>query len=234
MELIWLTKLILSHLLADFVLQPGSWVLKRKHKHFATPELYYHTAVASLLALLLLGPAYWYVAVIIFITHTLIDGWKSYQPQKAVYFLVDQLLHLLVIAACWYFTFYNQADLEALLVSLGTNRNWWIRLTAFVFLAWPAGILIGQLTMKWRDRLDNHEALSQAGKWIGIIERMIILIMVLHHQYEGLGLLVAAKALLRFNEKDRPEQKTEYLLIGTLISLGLALVTGLLVIELTS
>ena len=234
MELIWLTKLILSHLLADFVLQPTSWVLKRKFKHFLTPELYYHTLVAGVLTLLLLGFTYWYVALIIFITHTLIDGWKSYQPQKAVYFLADQILHLLVIAACWYFIFYDSRQLVDYIASVNSDRNWWIRVTAFVFVSWPAGILIGQLTMKWRDRLDNHEALSQAGKWIGIIERIIILVMVLHQQYEGLGLLVAAKALLRFNEKDRPEQKTEYLLIGTLISIGIALVTGLVVIELTA
>ncbi|RYY52000.1 MAG: DUF3307 domain-containing protein, partial [Chitinophagaceae bacterium] len=94
MELTWLTKLILSHLLADFVLQPDSWVIKRRVKHFACPELYFHTLVAGGMAVLLLGMAYWYVGLIIFLTHTLIDGWKSYQPQKAVYFLADQFLHL--------------------------------------------------------------------------------------------------------------------------------------------
>ena len=234
MEFIWLVKLILSHLLGDFILQPTSWVLKRKHKHFLSSGLYLHTLVTAGLAWLLTGWQYWYVALIVFVTHTLIDGWKSYQKDRALIFLVDQALHFLVIFGCWYFVFYNTQDLLTVWQSLNNDKNWWIRVTAFIFLAWPAGILIGQLTMKWRERLDNPEALSQAGKWIGIIERMIILIFVLHQQYEGLGLLVAAKALLRFNEKGRPEQKTEYLLIGTLISIGLALVTGLLVLQLTT
>ncbi|RYY54850.1 MAG: DUF3307 domain-containing protein [Chitinophagaceae bacterium] len=234
MEITWLTKLLLSHLLADFVLQPDSWVTKRRAKHFRAPELYYHTLVAGGMALLLLGPAYWPVALTVFISHTLIDTWKSYQPLKAVYFLADQLMHLLVILACWYVAFYNWNDLMEYIDKMKADRDGWIRVTAFIFLAWPAGILIGQLTMKWREKLENPEALSQAGKWIGIIERMIILVMVLNEQYEGMGLLVAAKALLRFNEKDRPEQKTEYLVIGTLISIGLALGTGLLVLHLTA
>jgi hypothetical protein len=39
--------------------------------------------------------------------------------------------------------------------------------------------------------------------------------------------LVAAKGIIRFNEKDRPEIKTEYLVIGTLLSIGLAIITGI-------
>ena len=34
--------------------------------------------------------------------------------------------------------------------------------------------------------------------------------------------------LIRFNEKDRQEIKTEYLVVGTLMSIGLAIITGLL------
>ncbi|MET0634959.1 MAG: DUF3307 domain-containing protein [Chitinophagaceae bacterium] len=233
MEFIWLTKIILAHLLTDFILQPTSWIVQRKQKHFRSWALYLHTILTAAVAWLLIGWQYWYVALIIFVTHTLIDGWKSYQRDRLGYFLADQLFHFLVIIGCWYFIFFNRSDLVAVWSSIATNTNWWIKLTAFVFLTWPAGILIGQLTMRWREKLENPEALSQAGKWIGIIERMIILIFVLNQQYFVLGLLVAAKALLRFNEKDRAEQKTEYLLIGTLISIGLALTTGLMVIELT-
>lgn len=62
-----------------------------------------------------------------------------------------------------------------------------------------------------------------------IIERIIILIFVLYSQYSAIGLLVAAKGIIRFNEKDRQEIKTEYLVIGTLLSIVLAIITGLVV-----
>jgi uncharacterized membrane protein YidH (DUF202 family) len=62
---------------------------------------------------------------------------------------------------------------------------------------------------------------------------MIILVLVLHQQYASVGLLITAKSLLRFNEPNRQEEKTEYLLIGTLISFSLAVVTGIIALELT-
>ncbi len=75
--------------------------------------------------------------------------------------------------------------------------------------------------------MPEAENLASAGKWIGIVERTIILIFVLYGQYSAIGLLVAAKGIIRFNEKDRQEIKTEYLVIGTLMSIALAIVTGL-------
>ena len=45
-------------------------------------------------------------------------------------------------------------------------------------------------------------------------------------QYAAISLLIAAKGIIRFNEKDRPEVKTEYLVIGTLMSIGIALIIG--------
>lgn len=234
MEIIWLTKLLLSHLLADFVFQPGKWVNDRKTLHFASPYLYLHTLVAAGLAWLFTGLSYWLVAIIIFVTHTVIDGWKSYRKDEAKYFLIDQALHLAVIGICWWGSFFSYADLKSITQQAGTDPGIWINVTGVVFLTWPSGLLIGQLTRKWRQNLDNSEALASAGKWIGIIERILILIMVLQHQYEAIGLLIAAKSILRFNEQNRPEQKTEYLLIGTLISIGLAIITGLVVLKVTA
>lgn len=71
--------------------------------------------------------------------------------------------------------------------------------------------------------------LTNAGKWIGIAERLILLTLLLQGQYAAMGLLMTAKGLLRFSEKDRQEEKTEYVLIGTLISVVFALITGILV-----
>jgi hypothetical protein len=230
--IIWLTKLILAHLLIDFILQPTKWIESRNQKHFRSGPLYLHGLITAFAAMLAIGYQYWIVVVVILVTHTLIDGWKSYHPNKTSYFLADQALHLLVIAACWYFSFFNLTDIKAAWLEMNT-RNFWILVTAAIFLTNPSGILIGQLTKKWRDQIPNADSLGNAGKWIGIIERMIILVLVLHQQYASVGLLITAKSLLRFNEPNRQEEKTEYLLIGTLISFSLAVVTGIIALELT-
>jgi Protein of unknown function (DUF3307) len=229
MNTTWLIKLVLSHLLTDFILQPKKWVTDRSQKHFASPWLYVHALVTAGVALLFMGLAWWYFAVIIFVTHLIIDGWKSYRPQTITYFLIDQVLHLLVIVACWYFAFYTLDDLAGLWKSTEVNEHFWIIITAYVFLSFPAGIMIGQMTRKWSDKLPESAGLANAGKWIGIVERLILLTFLLQGQYAAMGLLMTAKGLLRFSEKDRQEEKTEYVLIGTLISVFFALVTGVLV-----
>jgi hypothetical protein len=225
-EQIWLLKLIVSHLLTDFVLQPKSWIDSRNNRHYASPMLYLHGLVTGLVALLFIGFQYWAVATIITITHVIIDGWKSYQREAIGYFIVDQLLHLMVIVGCWYFLFVSKTALiNGYHLAIGNNK-FWILLTATILLTNPAGILIGQLTKVWREKISNPESLANAGKWIGIIERLIVFIFVLLGQYAAISLLIAAKGIIRFNEKDRPEVKTEYLVIGTLMSIGIALLVG--------
>ena len=190
---IWFTKLILSHLLTDFILQPTSWVAERKTKHFTSPKLYLHGFITAALALIITEFQHWQVAIIIFITHTLIDGWKSYRNQNIIYFLIDQLLHLVVIAVCCFFTFMQWSDVLVVWQKLNNNIALWKTITAFVFITAPAGILIGQFTQQWRDKIENAESLANAGKWIGMIERVIILIFVIHAQYSAIGLLVASQ-----------------------------------------
>ncbi|HTS43036.1 MAG TPA: DUF3307 domain-containing protein [Puia sp.] len=226
---IWLTKLILAHLITDFILQPKSWIDDRNKKHFASWKLYLHGLVTALFAWTIIGWQYWLIAVIIFITHVLIDVWKSYQKPAISYFLIDQSMHLLVILGCWYFLFIQWSDVKSTIHQFNTQINIWKIAMAFVFLTTPASIIIGMITEKWRDQISDEENLSNAGKWIGIIERIIILVFVLYNQYSAIGLLVAAKGIIRFNEKDRQEIKTEYLVIGTLLSIGLAISTGVLI-----
>ncbi|MEO8111663.1 MAG: DUF3307 domain-containing protein [Ginsengibacter sp.] len=228
-ESIWLIKLLLAHLLTDFILQPSGWIESRNKKHFASGRLYLHGFVTALTAWILIGWNYWLVALIILITHILIDGWKSYQQKNVIYFLADQLMHLIVIFACWCFIFIRWANVQQAWGRLNGNEHFWLIATAVVFLTMPAGILIGQLTKNWRDQIPDSENLASAGKWIGMVERIIILIFVIQNQYSAIGLLIAAKGIIRFNEKDRQEIKTEYLVIGTLLSMGIAIVTGLII-----
>jgi hypothetical protein len=225
---IWFLKLIVAHLLTDFILQPSYWVDNRVKKHFGSIYLYLHGLITAAVAYLFIGQSYWVIVIVIFVSHILIDGWKSYRKPNLLYFFIDQSLHLAVITGCYYFTFSKPGDILSAWHRISTDGHFWKLVLAVVFLTLPAGILIGLLTRQWREKIGNvnQESLSNAGKWIGIAERIIVLILVLHGEYAAIGLLVAAKSILRFNEKDRPEIKTEYLVIGTLLSIGLAIITG--------
>jgi len=70
---LWLIKLILSHLITDFILQPLQWIQKRKEKHFAAVPLYIHGMLTAILAWVFIGWQYWGVALIILVSHILID-----------------------------------------------------------------------------------------------------------------------------------------------------------------
>ena len=135
-----------------------------------------------------------------------------------------------MICGCWLVTFKYWNIWDDFRHRLDTDRNIWIVLAGFVFVTVPAGILIGELTRHWSEKIDDPDnSLVNAGKWIGIAERVIVMVLVLQGQYSAIGLLVTAKGIIRFSEKDRQEIKTEYLVIGTLLSIGIAIFTGLAV-----
>ncbi|HLI93530.1 MAG TPA: DUF3307 domain-containing protein [Puia sp.] len=225
---VWLTKLLIAHLLTDFVFQPPGWIEDRQRKHLASVKLGLHAVLTAIVAYLFIGLKYWPVALVILFTHWLVDGWKSYRPQDVRYFLADQFLHLAIIGGCWWFSFPDHRPLEAVVSNWGSDAHNWIVTAGFVFVAYPAGVLIGQLTGQWSRKIDDDkQSLANAGKWIGIAERVIVLVLVLQNQYSAIGLLITAKGIIRFSEKDRQEVKTEYLVIGTLLSIGVAILAGL-------
>ncbi len=71
--------------------------------------------------------------------------------------------------------------------------------------------------------LDQRE--YNTGRFIGILERLLVYVLVLDNQYEAIGLILAAKRFARFRELDQREF-AEYVLIGTLLSVGTAIGIG--------
>jgi hypothetical protein len=71
--------------------------------------------------------------------------------------------------------------------------------------------------------------LVSSGKYIGILERLFVFGCILLSQWSAIGLLVTAKSVFRFGDLSRAKDRklTEYILIGTLISFGLAIAIGL-------
>lgn len=84
--------------------------------------------------------------------------------------------------------------------------------------------------MRERD-LESGEGAGGSGRMIGILERSLSLILILVGQWAAIVILVAAKSIARFDElKDR--RFSEYYLIGTLSSLLVAVLTGLVLMSL--
>ena len=227
--IIFAIKLLLAHVLGDFVLQPLKGVLdkqKRKHK---SPFLYIHVLIHALLVFTLLQFQWslWPVVVIIAVTHFFIDLTKlnlDGRVPEPWLFLLDQIAHLAVIAGLVY-AFYSP-DLQHgliepkyLLLSLGV-----------VSTTFAAAILIQILLSKWKVVEDDpHSSLKNAGKYIGMLERLLIFVFVILQQWLAIGFLLAAKSVFRFGDLSRAKDRklTEYILIGTLLSFGVAVLIGL-------
>lgn len=222
-----LIRLLLAHILTDFAFQPGKWVQNKQEKKLRSPALYGHTLLTGIFAYMaMLDLSKWELPLIIMITHFVIDSWKLYRPNNLVYFLADQALHILVILTGWLIL--SKANLGLYLDSL--NRDLiFLYAAAFAFIIWPAGFIVSFATASWRRKIEEDlggESLEKAGKYIGILERILILIFVLSGRYETIGLLIAAKSILRFNES-KARKHTEYVLIGTMLSFVITLATGL-------
>jgi hypothetical protein len=52
-------------------------------------------------------------------------------------------------------------------------------------------------------------------------------VLILVNQFAAVGFIFAAKSILRFRDADKTEAKTEYLLIGSLMSFGIAILLGI-------
>ncbi len=82
-------------------------------------------------------------------------------------------------------------------------------------------------------RADVPSESNGAGRWIGILERLLIFVLVLAGQAAAAGIVVAAKSILRYPEISSEPQRIapEYVLIGSLVSWLLAFSVGIAAAE---
>ncbi|MFN3997655.1 DUF3307 domain-containing protein [Algoriphagus sp.] len=228
--MIILVKLLLAHLIGDFLLQPKSWVTEKEKKKAKSPKIYLHFLIHGALIVILLGIEYWGLALYLMLIHGLIDLIKLYFQKSnnwVHWFFADQMVHLSAIVGLWYFYFEPEIDLSF-------SPAFWIYLTALILITQVAGITIQLLLAGWSKKLDLSEgaSLQNAGKYIGMLERLFVFVFVITGKLEAIGFLLAAKSVFRFGDlrKSKDRKLTEYILIGTLISFGISILTGLAVL----
>ncbi len=81
-------------------------------------------------------------------------------------------------------------------------------------------------------RVETPNDTNRAGRWIGILERLLVYVLVISGQAAAAGIVVAAKSILRFPEiSSEPKQiAPEYVLVGSLASWLLAFAAGAAVV----
>ncbi|MGL4853418.1 MAG: DUF3307 domain-containing protein [Phocaeicola sp.] len=227
-----LLSLIMAHVIADFYLQRDKDCMQKQALKLKSPFLYLHAAIVGALSWLFVPTfsfAIW--ALTIALTHLAIDATKSFFRPNLFSFLGDQFMHLAILAATA-ILFKMEIGLPIDGIDLSQSLSIPLLLVVVLLVMKPTNILIKLVLEKYEiGETDVCKEIKNAGALIGSLERILTLIFVLIGQYGAIGFIIAAKSLLRF--KDTDTAKTEYVLAGTLLSFGVAVLGGICLKQLT-
>lgn len=212
-----LAALIFAHTLADFVFQTR-WIAANKRR---LPVLLLHGAVVLALAQAALGRVDAWELLALAALHIAIDWLKSrLRTPGLAAFLADQGAHIAVLAL-----------LSALRPDLWTGGLWagldWMpglmaAVAGAILTTRAGGFAVGMLMRPWSD-VELPTGLPNGGLLIGLLERGLIFILVMVGQPAGIGFLIAAKSVLRFETTSKDQRAGEYVIVGTLASFAWAL-----------
>lgn len=229
--MIFTLKLLLAHLLGDFLLQPASWTKHKVVNGLASIYLYLHVLVHGMILLILLSGEWReqsQVILILVLSHLLIDAAKvtlEKRHSSSWWFWLDQLMHLIVIAAVVLWKGLLEFDLTFI-----QDGKFLVVAICLVMLTGVSSVVLKVIMTRWNVRSFSVGSLHNAGLYIGILERLFVFTFVIMDHWQAIGFLIAAKSAFRFGDLSKAKNKklTEYVLIGTLISFGLAILIGLL------
>jgi Protein of unknown function (DUF3307) len=243
----------LAHLLTDFVFQTSRLVERKKKGElgaFLTHGLIHYFSAILLLGFLvpgtLLSVRVHFVIVALTVAHLLLDFTKVRVVRSRLLrdgpwaYLSDQILHLLTVCvAAWLLS--PVAPYGSLAGWLGQARNLHSRMLAVpvVYLAvvFGGGYLIRSLTSSLAEGAKtgmvekSREQLQNAGLYIGWLERFLVVTALLLQSPATVGLILTAKSIARYPEF-KSERFAEYFLIGTLLSLSIAILGGVFLAKL--
>lgn len=219
--------LLLAHIISDFYLQTDAICRHKEAFKHASVVMYVHSAVTGALAWAA-APSVGFAlcALAIAVSHCAIDVAKAYVGRGLYPFVADQLAHVAVLF------------LVASVCGCGTPLPEWLELlsadvdlpmlVALALILKPANILIKLILERYDVGMaEACSNMKNAGALIGNLERLLSFVLVVAGQFEAVGFIIAAKSILRFRDTDTA--KTEYVLAGSFMSFGIAVVCGLCV-----
>jgi hypothetical protein len=232
-----LLLLVAGHLIGDFLLQSRAMAEGKRQRPGTLALHALFVAGAHAIALLpFAGIAVLGAAIAIGAVHGLVDlvtsRWPGSRPNALLLFLADQAVHLATLGGAAAFLLDAAGPLPQ-----HVHPAWmpyWLTLFAYVAVfaftwAGGSGIVVSALATLGPGPVSRsvEGGIPGSGRAIGGLERTLTLILILLGQWAAIVLLITAKSFARFEElKER--RFAEYYLIGTLTSLLVAILTGIL------
>lgn len=221
----------IAHLIGDYSFQTDKKAEDKNKLGFKSKFLKWHILILFGLSWFLSFQVnFIYAATLIALSHWFVDGMKKhlnnhYKLNKYAFF-IDQTIHLFFILLI-VLLFDNYFEINPV-ISISIHVKYLAIIAGYLICTKPANIFIKEMFRAFEIKVNNNENddLPNAGKLIGIIERFLVLTFILLNQFEAVGFLIAAKSILRF--KDDNTIKTEYVLIGTMLSFGIAIAVGII------
>jgi len=234
-----LLLLYAGHFLGDFGLQSRWMVEGKRHPRVLGTHVLVVTGTHLLVLLPHMGWALASACLVIGGAHAVIDGvkvhWPLRRPGRLGLFLLDQGAHIGILLAVFAgarelggpFSQHLPAD------GLRVWQTGAVLAAALAFSSNGGAAIVSGVLASLSPELETAEeessGLSGSGRLIGILERTITLVLIVLGQWAAIVLLLAAKSIARFEElKDR--RFAEYYLVGTLTSILVAILVGLVLL----
>jgi len=219
-----LIRLLLAHFLADFIFQTKKMV---DNKHWLSLPMLTHIGVVYITTVLFTG--WWLMSGAIAIIHYIIDATKKLARDKNItneftLFIIDQVFHIISLLVVWTLVLKLEEKIWRALQLPFTNYQVSLILLGYLIITTPIGFIIKCATQNFSRT--NEGTTENGGKTIGIFERIIILTFVLLGKYEAIGFLITGKSIIRFANKQNEHIKSEYVLVGTMMSYALSILIG--------
>ncbi len=199
------------HALGDYYLQSDQ-LAKNKQHHYAAVAI--HSLLYAFSFVPLLIGAHWSAFAVLVVSHTLLDSLKFLMQKGSIrastLFIIDQISHLLIL--------YVVSLSSPFLFFLPSG--WEQVLRVVILLAWvtkPVSVMFTELFGRFRPL--PGEGTEGAGKVIGYLERLILVILLIIGEYSVIGWIIAAKTFARSKQLSESQAFCEYFLVGTLMSI---------------
>jgi hypothetical protein len=243
-------SLWLAHLLADFPFQTEATISAKRRlllSGFAK-----HAGVHLILAVVCLAVftnvlLTWWPASGILLLLVLVHAASDFaeytlrpgRSDSTRALVIDQMWHAFTVAvAAGLLAGIGHAEIQDVVQRLQASRTRLLpALVVYVAVVFGGGYLVRNLTKPLLGGFDSSIAghgqtmkeLRNAGMYIGWLERFLVLSALVLHSPATIGLILTAKSIVRFPEL-KDVRFAEYFLIGTLLSISVALIGGIILV----